>query len=412
MYLSLKLAPLEDLIEVLPHLSQEQWVAIFDRDAWHNLSLARESAFQWIELYREHGVEQMFTRYKSLDEEYQIALLSQHVEMVDEDAYESLGDEVQDTFIPLPCNTLWYRIIGFDDKTDNTVEGIIAGGLGHDLAYTYSLLQHATMLPPHEQEHLLQQFRTARLEEDGFSVNENVISIFKAPPFRPSILDSIEYSSLRSTSLSDKPHNSLLLTRVLDDLKKNQSLTPEKLDNFALEMTHFLNQICAVSGIESHDVDSLRRIAISVQGIINVGLEDLSGGDELSARQIFLETSPKKLYTHGLSIVSYLRQLAIESLHTINPELAANVKVSINRLQFGKSQWDIETTLAGQIDLYLVEFLKGLFNRHPLVLQPKNEKDGSTRASLKPLQTLTEVLQVKGFIDTLSQSPNTLSGVH
>ena len=116
MYLALVSQGPEDALEILPLLSSEQFVAIIDHEAWQDGRLSVYQAIRWLDLYKNLGQEQLYRRFRELDEEYQVALLNPFIEMVDEEAFEILPQEEQDKFTAMPCNTLWWRVKDGDEK--------------------------------------------------------------------------------------------------------------------------------------------------------------------------------------------------------------------------------------------------------------------------------------------------------
>ena len=84
MYLALVSEGAEVALDILPLISAEQLVTIMDNEAWHDGKLVIHQAIRWLELYKDVGPEQLYVRFRQLDEEYQVAFLSPYIEMVDD----------------------------------------------------------------------------------------------------------------------------------------------------------------------------------------------------------------------------------------------------------------------------------------------------------------------------------------
>ena len=210
-YHSIKLQGLSDSLEILPYLTKEQLIRILDYDVWYKDMLVPHRAFEWLRCFKYLGIHGIFTRYKALDEEYQIALLQKYIEIYSNEELEKLPENIKDEIKILPCNTLFYRI-----KTDNKdiqsfIEELIESGLATDIAYTYNLLLTAAMSPPHEAELLISQFRRARLEEDGFVTYEESLKAF-LPIDLHHIKSKIK--ALSYAQLSTDDHNSNLIMQI------------------------------------------------------------------------------------------------------------------------------------------------------------------------------------------------------
>jgi hypothetical protein len=179
LYLALRQRGPEDCLEVLPLLSADQVARVFDYDVWSEDRLEPLRAARWLNLFKEGGQEELYRRFRDLDEEYQVALLSPLIELYDEEDYERMTQTEQDALNRLPCGTLFYRVKSEDPRLEEFVSAVVEAALAGDMNYAYSLLSHAAYAPPNEAEGLLSQFRRARLEEDGFVTFEESLAAFQ-----------------------------------------------------------------------------------------------------------------------------------------------------------------------------------------------------------------------------------------
>ncbi|MBP9709057.1 MAG: hypothetical protein KBD78_15585, partial [Oligoflexales bacterium] len=65
-------ADIELQVEVLPLISEEQWLRLVVCDAWIHDELSLSALSKWLKLYQQIDHVQAFERFKQLDEEYQL----------------------------------------------------------------------------------------------------------------------------------------------------------------------------------------------------------------------------------------------------------------------------------------------------------------------------------------------------
>ncbi len=399
MYLALVTQGPEDALDLLPYLSQEQFVSIIDHEAWQGGKLAIHQAIRWLDLFKHAGPEQLYRRFRELDEEYQVALLNPFIEMKDEESFEILNQEEQDQFTALPCNTLWWRVKGGDERVTEFVTSLIAAAIGEDTAYVYSLLGMAAMLPPNEQEALLKQFRDARLEEDGFVSLDESQEIFKsfdgasiyekwkvigerfaADPSRASIVEGTQGSQL-------------FIDEVMQLAGKSGRADHEAIDNLQRGFAFLANALSAVCHVEPDDVNGLKSLLTQGRCLVSLGLETLSGSDPVRAVDILFTEYPKTIFRFALSLADAIRLIAIDGLKTIDQTKADKIESQWRAGKFGAALWTLDREFTGLLEFNDVEVLKGIFNRFPLVKADIMSADGVQRSRFRPMETTVDFTQ-------------------
>lgn len=395
MYLALVNADQEAALEILPLLSKEQFVAIIDYEGWHDNRFAIHNVIRWLDVYKHLGLDQLFKRYHELDEEYQIGLLSPYIELLDEEDYEKLGHDQQDQFQPLPCNTLWYRVKGNDEKVEEFVAALIQGGLGFDVAYTYSLLSHAAYVPPNEQEDLMVQFRNARLEEDGFALFDESRALF-APFDGQRYYEQFKHTASHSeTVVQGLTHpwagNGLFVDAVMGKIIGSPNIDFEAQENLKISFIQLANMLAAASHVQPDDVASLTKLLDQSRHFVSLGLEILAAGNVERGQEILLQERPKTIFQFGLSIINSLREDALESMRQHDWPAFDKIKAYYDELKFGSLLWTIDTSLLATAGFETTEMLKGLFNRFPMVPEETVEQDGANRIRFRPVGSIADV---------------------
>jgi hypothetical protein len=414
MYLALVTQGPEVALEVLPYLSQEQFIAIFDHEAWHDGKLAIHQAIRWLDLYGNIGPEHLYRRFRELDEEYQVALLNPFIEMLDEEAFEALAQEEQDKFVSLPCNTLWWRVKDGDERIAEFVTSLIAASIGEDTAYVYSLLGMAAMLPPNEQEALLKQFRDARLEEDGFVSLDESREIFQS--FEgvhlyekwKSVGSKAEASQAGELLGVERNGQKLFLDVVLRIAADSGRADIAAVENIQRAFAFLANALAAACHAEPDDVQGLRSLLAQTRCLVSFGLETLSGNDKLKAVDILFTEYPKTIFRFALSLADSIRLIAIDGLKTVDLEKASKIEHQWRAGKFGATLWSIDREFVGILDFEAIETLKGIFNRFPLIKSEIISADGIQRARFRPMETLNDFKQ--GMSDVRRVFPALVGG--
>lgn len=404
---------LSDALEVLPLLSTEQMVRIFDYDVWREDQLARSEVSKWLALWREIGNEELYKRYRSLDEEYQIAFLNGLVELFDEEEYERLSTSEQDSLTRLPCNTLFYRLKTDDAELAEQIRVLIEAALSEDVAYAYSLLNHAAYMPPNESEATLAQFRRARLEEDGFVSFDESLRVFAPLDWEP-YRRQWESASCADHSKADlSSDQALVQTRP----QLGRSLLLQALEHAANGMTsedysallqsyvYLGNALCAASRIAPEDLAGQRRMLTMAQGFANLGLELIVGRDLDRAVRVVTAEHPQILFRIGLGAV---RRLAEATLARLSVVVGAKSQDLVKLLKLGRhgaliQALDVE--LLPQLGFERVEMLKGLCNRFPLLpssVQDLPDVAASQRVTFVPVDGQARLIDLAAACDRLA----------
>lgn len=393
----------EDCLEVLRLVSREQVVKIFDYDTWREDQLVPLKAIQWLSLFKELGPEQLYQRFRELDEEYQLALLGPLVEMFDEDEYEKLSHDAQDQLHRLPCGTQFYRIKSEDPRIVVFVEDLVEATLQNDIAYAYSLIAHAAYIPPNEQHAEIARFRRARIEEDGFVSYEESLETF-----RPLALDELR---ARYAAGGEARPDLVVAPRRGEGpflLAAVQAATRTWSQDQIAALTHgfvFLaNTLSAAAKVETDDAAGVRRILQHAQALAGLGLEHLSGGDTTLAVAILAAEHPKTLFRAGLTLVLRLTEATLAELETARVPGAAQARKLLALDRRGALLLLIEREMLEPLGFERVELLKGLCNRFPVFPAATVTESSSTapRIVFKPLAALADLAELASRLDGLS----------
>lgn len=408
LYHSIMMAGLENCVEALPYLSQEQLVRMMDYDAWKEDFLEPKKAFRWLKLFKKIGATGIATRYQALDEEYQIGLLQKFINIYSLEEFEKFSQPDQDSCIPLPGNEIYYQIKTDDQETVDFIKDLVESALALNVEYAFSLLNHAAYLPPNEPEFLLNQFRKARLEEDGFVSYDESSKIFleidadelKRKWMRGRNLNQAESTTTQlSEQVSQEKH---FLDDVLFVAQQNKSLTEVDALNLQQGFLFLGNCLCAATKIEPDDLNGLGRVLEQAKALASLGLEYLSNGDETLALKVINSEYPKNLFRVGLSLIYGLQRNFLERLETLKISGIENLKKLQKQRRWGEIIWKLDTEYAQVFGFEETEALKGLFNRFPMVLsQKRDETTGIEKLVFKTISSVDRLNKLKYAVDLI-----------
>lgn len=403
LYLALVHAGPEDALEIMPYLSKEQFIAIIDYEGWHEHQLSIHKVIRWLDIYKHLGVDQMFRRFKDLDEEYQTALLGPYIDIADEEEYEVMSQDLQDQYRMLPCNTLWYRVKGDDQMVEEFIASLLQGGLAEDLPYTYSLLSHASRLPPNEQASLLEQFRLARLEEDGFALPDESRALFDRFDGQAvykrwrGMSDPIDCSE---SSLVWKS-SELFIDAVLKHIESSGQFDEEAKDYLKRSVAMLANMLASACHVEPDQISQLRNLLDQCRSLVSLGLEVLSNGRVEIAATILFEERPKTVFQFALSLVDTIRLSALDALCDRESPGVDRIKTAYSQRRFGAVLWNIDRELLDCLGFENTEMLKGLFNRLPMFAEEFVADGQVSRSRFRCVSSMADLVSLQKSVDLL-----------
>ncbi len=369
-YRSLKINGVESCLEVLPFLSQEQFTRLIDYDAWQADEFVLERAMAWVALYGQvdPSGKQFFNRFKDLDEEYQLSMLMGLVQVIDLETYEDMAQHLQDEYVALPGQEMWYRILAKEDSAKEFIRALIDVGMQYDLKYTFSVLLHASYMPPNESQHDLDRIRKAHMEEDGFISYQESLSTFMPIDVGP--LFEKYHASQSSASVVVADEGQLdFWGKVVNFLQNDE---PSEVDNVRLKLIFLANNLCAAAQIEPDQMQEMQDLLRQVRAITSFGLEYTTGTNVLEAVKALKNEHPKDIFRVGLSLISGLTHILLEDLSATGLDFV-RVKSAVNLGQWGRAQMVLDRDFLDVFGDEKVSFLKGLTNRFPMLLCEKEK---------------------------------------
>ncbi len=386
----------ETCLPILPLLSEEQFVRLFDYDVWQRERLSPQAAFRWFELYRRIDNCELLHRFRSLDEEYQLAIMSPLVELITHEQLEQLDPRQQDCYTPLPCHKLYYTVKSELAEVQEAVAACIETLLTQDLEWTYALLTQASGCLANEQEMLMLQFRTARMEEDGY------VSLAESHKiFAPIDLDDYRqrWQGTATASLATPAATEDWFTRVIDYVNSQRLFDDATLEQVQLKLLFCSNTLCAATLTEVSDRRGVKQMLQQTRAIIGLALDYLSGGDLQRSAEILAAEHSHVLFRVGMTLIYQVQEGLLPTLqHRQLPQIEVFLRLYKMRKWQGLQDF-MDVNWLDALGYEQLEVLKGIFARFPHLLSEEPRARFITITSMYYYRLLQERAQLfaEGF---------------
>jgi len=399
LYYAIKQHGIEDALDLLPLLSQEQVERMLDYDVWTRDELVPKKFFKFMKAFAEVSREQLFERFSELDEEYQLAALQGFFRVYEVENAFDLAEDVSDRVYRMPCDKVFYEILSEDADEIAFIEELMEGAKEHNLRYAYSLLGHATFMPPAEQMAQVARFRRGRLEEDGFVSYEESLHIF-APIDRRALLaqwsqvtTSMELSSLALQGGSGSFLDAVLLAA------RDHDVSVDELYGIHQGFLYLANALCAATQVEPDDIAGLNRLLEQGRALLSLGLEYVAQGELEIGIAALRGESTRTLFRAGLSLVDELRTEVVSRLVSMQWPRSERLQRFYEARQWGQILLELDRYWIANIGLQAGEVLKGLFNRFPMV--PMRMMQDQNRIIFAPVINLSALMELEKNIQTI-----------
>lgn len=410
LYWAMHAKGLEECSDVLALTSNEQFKRIFDYSTWSNNELQPRLIFAWLKICKQKSVNLMLSRFRDLDEEYQVAALEPFIRIYSPDDVEKMSEGQQDQLLSLPNNALYYTVDTGDQELFDGICDLINTAVGEDIEYAFQLLSSAAYTPPHEQELLLKQFRKARLEEDGFVSEAEAFEIFSPHFLNPGLIRSYlqdiyfqNDSNQKSLATTTAKATRSFFSTALQFGVQNQILCAEKTNQIWRSIAHLANGLSVATKTEPGSIRGLLGLLNQIDAGMSLTLEAQSSANIEKAAHILKNVNIKILYKQHFSIINPLKEQVLKRLRSGNPKVGEQLKRFYEQQKFGATLNFIDLQVNKGLDHHLAEHLKALFNRFPAVAEQLKDEQGkiTTRYYFKQICCVIDLVYMAKQLDQL-----------
>jgi hypothetical protein len=316
LFYTLKEIGVADAGDLLSLAIPEQVRWLFDLDCWHKDQPNLERMREWVEAIAESGRKRLADGLMGTDLELVSLLLRQYVRVHRLDAPQDVPDVPSDRFVQFDEHYLIESIR--HDNIHQYLLDFLEEAFERDYKYFAALMEEIYWGVEAELEEQAYQFRSARLADHGFPDYYDAQALF-------SYINPQKFLELRSEYVPP----------LRDALENNGTIPPENapvssaaensLFNMALtagfaaqgqrqlrsEMAIVSNQVLVARSVDFGDPEAVRVAVEMTHNYLNLGLENLAGGDLAAAIEHLRATHLQLLFRLGVSLTIDLRKRAV-----------------------------------------------------------------------------------------------------
>ncbi|HJU11037.1 MAG TPA: DUF6178 family protein [Candidatus Binataceae bacterium] len=316
LFYTLKEIGVADAGDLLSLAIPEQVRWLFDLDCWHKDQPNLEKMREWIEALAEGGRKRLADGLMGIDLELVSLLLRQYIRVHRLDAPQDLPDTPSDRFIQFDEHYL-IESIRYDTIHQYLLE-FLEEAFERDYNYFAALMEEIYWGVEAELEEQAYQFRSARLADHGFPDYYDAQALFGyinpqkflelrseyAPPLR----DAFEGNGMIAPEMapvSSIAENSLFNTAL------TAGFAAQGQRQLRSEMALVSNQVLVARSVDFGDPEAVRVAVEMTHNYLNLGLENLAGGELTSAIEHLRATHLQLLFRLGVSLTIDLRKRAV-----------------------------------------------------------------------------------------------------
>jgi hypothetical protein len=390
LFYTLKEIGVADAGDLLSLAIPEQVRWLFDLDCWHKDQPNLERMREWVEAISEGGRKRLADGLMGIDLELVSLLLRQYIRVHRLDAPQDVPDVPSDRFVQFDEHYL-IESIRYDTIHQYLLE-FLEEAFERDYNYFAALMEEIYWGVEAELEEQAYQFRNARLADHGFPDYYDAQALF-------SYLSPQQFLELRSQYVPP----------LHDALDGNGAIAPEmapvlsavenSLFNTALtagfaaqgqrqlrsEMALVSNQVLVARSVDFGDPEAVRVAVEMTHNYLNLGLENLAGGDLGAAIEHLRATHLQLLFRLGVSLTIDLRKRAAA--------LMSKLGLSSDRPR--------EVLY---LDSPYREALAGFLQRQPQFYRGLDRRDGS--AAMRDFRSMGDLHLSYAILDQLDAVPD------
>jgi len=308
-FLTIKEVGEKDSLDLISLTTAEQFQYLLDLEFWKKDELNSEKILHWMELLLESGEERVIQFIQTSDPEFIELLLIKFLKVTTAD-----GDPIE-TSDRIPAFTLdQYYFIRFKEKAARSVFIPFLQTLYRVDEEEYRRLMESLIVElDSEMEEIGYRLRNARMRDYGFPDFEEALEIYRF--LNPDTLTPEKGSSVSGvpkgiekisppfylTFQGEGSFLSSILSRIDD---------PQEQNRIRIELAALSNKAMVAEPIDLFEVDEMKKVIQKVFHYLNLGLQYVSGKEEVKAREVLQSFPLQKIFQCGVGATLLLRTKA------------------------------------------------------------------------------------------------------
>src|SRR5215472_1762063 len=322
LFYTLKEIGVADAGDLLSLAIPEQVRWLFDLDCWHkdqpNLGRMRE----WVEALAEGGRKRLADGLMGIDLELVSLLLRQYIRVHRLDAPQDVPDVPSERFVQFDEHYL-IESTRYDTIHQYLLE-FLEEAFERDYKYFAALMEEIYWGVEAELEEQAYQFRSARLADHGFPDYYDSQAVFSYISPRNFLELRSQYIAPRRDVLDGNgavpPEMAPILgagEKSLFNLALTAGFAAQSRRQLRSEMAMVSNQVLVARSVDFGDPEAVRVAIEMTHNYLNLGLENLAGGELASAIEHLRDTHLQLLFRLGVSLTIDLRKCAVKLMNKL-----------------------------------------------------------------------------------------------
>jgi hypothetical protein len=289
---------LADTTELVQASTPEQFRTYLDLAAWAKDRMDPIEVLHWLRAARGDDDETYLQKLKGLDIEVLELLFRKLVTL--HDLEENPDANPAGVTMETPEGK-WLVELNLEGPDEAALRQLVRDLTAHNPFELSRFLEAVRWETPSELEETAYQFRSARLQDLGFPPMEEAVKLF-------AWVDPAKHSPAGpSTALAAQTDFVASAFTGLDAVER---------DSLEAQVRYVVNSALVAEGAEPGDPQAIRRLSEQARDYLNLGLEQLCGGDPSKAAEVLRDKELKLVFQLGFSLTLQLKRqvekLAIE----------------------------------------------------------------------------------------------------
>ena len=305
LYLLIREQGFEEVAELLPMISSEQFNLFFDLDCWESDRLEGREVFKWLQALLDCGEDKVLETMRELDFEMLVLMLKKHLRVI-----AGPGDFVDDdSRVEAQARDGGYQLEYFDAEKSKPLAQLLGVLYRGDQEFFRGLVEAVRWEEEAQLEEDAYHLHCGRLEDCGFpdpQTAQRIYALLSVAQLGPQEKVKTPFSSGQGRIPS--PGFFLAAARPRDLLA--EVLAAGISEATARELVYLINKLMMAERVDVGDAQQVEAAAESVYRYLNLALEELAGDDALRGREILAGHYLEHLFRVGFTLTQALRRRA------------------------------------------------------------------------------------------------------
>ena len=305
LYLLIREQGFEDVAELMPMISSEQYNLLFDLDCWDHDQLEGNEVFKWLQALLDCGEDKVLQTVRELDFEMLVLMLKKHLVVI-----AGPGDFVDDDMrVEAQARDGGYQLDYFDSEKSKPLAQLLGVLYRGDQDFFRGLIEAVRWEQEAQLEEDAYQLHCGRLEDCGFPDPQTAQRIYAL--LTVAQLDAPEkVKTPFATGRGRVPSPGFFLAAARPRDLLAEVLAAGISEATARELVYLINKLMMAERVDVGEPQQVQAAAESVYRYLNLALEELAGDDAQRGRELLNGHYVEHLFRVGFTLTQELRRRA------------------------------------------------------------------------------------------------------